>query len=69
MALPQNDFRDVGSICFLQHCATFARGRDQAADENLHLLAQAMLGLARRHTLWASDFLKIADHLGASKPR
>ncbi|HEX6957764.1 MAG TPA: hypothetical protein VF194_07240 [Ferrovibrio sp.] len=37
--------------------------RDQAADENLRLLAQAMAGLARRETLWASDFIRYADIL------
>jgi hypothetical protein len=37
--------------------------RDQAADENLRLLAQAMIGLARSDKLWASDFIKYADML------
>lgn len=37
--------------------------RDQAAAENLRLLVQAMVGLARREKLWASDFLKYADIL------
>jgi hypothetical protein len=32
--------------------------RDQAANENLRILAQAMVGLSRRHELWASDFLR-----------
>jgi len=35
--------------------------RDQAADENLRLLAQAMAGLARRDTVWVDEFLKFAD--------
>jgi hypothetical protein len=37
--------------------------RDQAAAENLRLLVQAMVGLARREKLWASDFLQYADIL------
>jgi hypothetical protein len=37
--------------------------RDQAADENLRVLAQAMVGLARRYELWASDFLRYAEIL------
>jgi hypothetical protein len=37
--------------------------RDQAADENLRILAQAMIGCARRQELWASDFLRYADLL------
>ncbi|MGH6881164.1 hypothetical protein [Hypericibacter sp.] len=37
--------------------------RDQSADENLRLLAQAMVGLARRDKAWVSDFLKFADIL------
>jgi hypothetical protein len=37
--------------------------RGQAADENLRILAQAMIGLARRQELWASDFLKYAEIL------
>lgn len=39
--------------------------KEQAADENLYLLAQAMLGCARRHELWASDFLMHADVLAS----
>ncbi|HUC61614.1 MAG TPA: hypothetical protein VMF53_06630 [Alphaproteobacteria bacterium] len=35
--------------------------RHQAAAENLEVLADAMLGLARRHVLFASDFLKFAE--------
>lgn len=35
--------------------------RDQAADANLRILADAMIGLARREELWATDFLKYAD--------
>ncbi len=37
--------------------------RDQAADENLRILTNAMVGLARRDELWGSDFLKYADIL------
>jgi hypothetical protein len=43
-------------------CMRYGRAiRDQAADENLRILAEAMIGLAGRDTLWASDFLKFAD--------
>jgi len=37
--------------------------RDQAADENLRLLAQVMRELPSRHELWATEFLKYADIL------
>ncbi len=37
--------------------------RDQAADENLRLLAQAMVGLAARDELWADKFIKYAEIL------
>jgi hypothetical protein len=37
--------------------------RNQAADENLRILAQAMIGCARRQELWANDFLRYADML------
>jgi len=54
------DFNDAEQ--FAAGALRYARAvRDQAAEESLRLLAQAMAGLAKRHELWASDFLKIAD--------
>lgn len=37
--------------------------RDQAADENLAILAQAMACLAKRHELCSSEFVRVADVL------
>lgn len=57
-----SDFRDaqqLAAVAVRYHRAA----RDQAADENLRILAEAMVGLARRSELWASDFLKYADIL------
>lgn len=60
----ESDFRDAEQ--FAAGAIRYTRAvRDQAADENLKLLAQAMIGLARRDTLWASDFLKYAEVLSA----
>lgn len=56
------DFRDTEQLAAAALRYTRAV-RDQAADENLRLLAQAMAGLARRETLWASDFIHYADIL------
>ena len=56
------DFRDADQLAaaaLRYHRAA----RDQAMDENLRILAQAMVGLARRDELWASDFLKYAEIL------
>ncbi len=56
----EQDFQDEEE--FAAAVVRYARAvRDQAADENLKILAQAMVGLARRHTLWADEFLKYAD--------
>jgi len=56
------DFRDAEQLA--QAAWRYARAvRDQAAVENLRILAQAMIGCARRAELWASDFLKYADIL------
>jgi hypothetical protein len=56
------DFKDAEQ--FAAGAVRYAgAARDQAADENLRLLAQAMVGLARHHEVWASDFLKFADIL------
>lgn len=57
-----DDFKDAEQ--FAAAAFRFTRAtRDQTADENLRLLAQAMVGLARREKLWASEFLKYADIL------
>jgi hypothetical protein len=54
------DFKDAEQ--FAAGALRYVRAaRDQAADENLRILAQAMIGLARRQELWASDFLKYAE--------
>jgi hypothetical protein len=56
------DFRDADQLAaaaLRYHRAA----RDQAMDENLRILAQAMVGLSRRDELWASDFLKYAEIL------
>lgn len=58
------DFRDAQEFAAAAFRYTRA-ARDQTADENLRLLAQAMIGLARRERLWASDFLKYADILSS----
>src|SRR5690606_26223839 len=51
-----DDFKDAEQ--FAAAAYRFSRAtRDQTADENLRILAQAMIGLARRETLWASEFL------------
>jgi hypothetical protein len=56
------DFKDVEQLAAA--AVRYHRAaRDQAADENLRILAQAMIGLARRDELWASDFLKYAEIL------
>lgn len=56
------DFRDADQ--FAAAAVRYMRAaRDQAADENLRILARAMIGLARRDELWASDFLKYAEIL------
>jgi hypothetical protein len=56
------DFKDTEQ--FAAAALRYVRAvRDQAADENLRVLAQAMIGLARRQELWASDFLKFAEIL------
>ena len=56
------DFKDVDQLAAA--AVRYHRAaRDQAADANLRILAQAMIGLARRDELWASDFLKYADIL------
>lgn len=54
------DFKDTEQLA----AAALRYGRaarDQAADENLRILSMAMIGLARRSELWASDFLKFAE--------
>jgi len=57
-----HDFKDAEQ--FAAAAVRYTRAvRDQAADENLRILAQAMVGLARHHEVWASDFLKYADIL------
>ncbi len=56
------DFRDSDQLAAAAVRYTRA-ARDQAADENLTLLAQAMIGIARQQQLWASDFLKYAEIL------
>jgi hypothetical protein len=56
------DFRDAAQLAAAALRYTRA-ARDQAADENLRILAQAMIGLARRQELWASGFLKYAEIL------
>jgi hypothetical protein len=56
------DFKDLDQLAAA--AVRYHRAaRDQAADANLRILGQAMIGLARRHELWASDFLKYADIL------
>lgn len=56
------DFRDADQ--FAAGALRYMRAaRDQAADENLRILAQAMIGCARRQELWASDFLRYAEIL------
>lgn len=57
-----DDFKDAEQLAAAAFRCTRAT-RDQTADENLRLLAQAMVGLARRDRLWASEFLKYADIL------
>ena len=58
----EQDFRDADQIA-AAGVRYMRAARDQAADENLRILAQAMIGLARRAELWASDFLKYAELL------
>lgn len=56
------DFQDAEQ--FAAAAVRYMRAaRDQAANENLTILAQAMIGCARRQELWASDFLRYADIL------
>jgi hypothetical protein len=62
------DFRDAEQ--FGAAALRYIRAaRDQTADENLRILAQAMVGLARRRVLWASDFLKFAEVLAPPQRR
>jgi hypothetical protein len=56
------DFRDAEQLAAAAWRYIRA-ARDQTADENLRILAQAMIGLARRSEVWASDFLKYAEIL------
>jgi hypothetical protein len=56
----ESDFRDSEQLA-AAGVRFFRAAREQAADENLRLLAQAMVGLARRHELWSSEFLKYAE--------
>ena len=60
--LSQSDFKNAEELA--AGALRYARAaRDQAADVNLRILAQTMIGLARRQELWAKDFLKYADAL------
>jgi len=56
----EQDFRDADQLA-AAGVRYMRAARDQAADENLRILAQAMIGLARRQELWASDFLKFSE--------
>jgi hypothetical protein len=58
----EQDFRDADQLA-AAGVRYMRAARDQAADENLRTLAQAMIGLARRSELWATDFLKYAELL------
>ncbi|MEA2757214.1 MAG: hypothetical protein QOJ54_3503 [Aliidongia sp.] len=61
------DFHDAEQ--FTAGAVRYVRAaRDQAADDNLRLLAGAMVGLARRQQLWASDFIRFANAIAPLTP-